>query len=108
MAWRFVRGLFQLQVRSNFLALVAVALSLWALPAASGVIRFLLVAFLGARANWNMGWLVFKMGYYARHPEEDTIQGLPRTFTAATARAIEILVVMDALFDAAADIVEQL
>ena len=100
---RFFRGLFTLQVKTNFVSYVVVAVALWIVPDTSGFLRFLLVMILIGRTLWNSMWLGDRMLYYARHPEKDTPQELARNIPATTVRTLEIMVLGDSLFSSIGD-----
>ena len=105
---KFLRRLLALQVKTNFVSYVVVAVALWVIPDTSGVLRFLLAMILIARIFWNFAWFGNRAFYFLRHPEKDTLEEVPRTFSAATVRAIEAMVLIDSLFSVMEDIVEGL
>ena len=105
---KFLRRLLALQVKTSFVSYVVVAVALWVIPDTSGVLRFLLAMTLIARVFWNLAWLGNRASYFLRHPEKDTLEEVPRTFSAATVRVIEAMVLIDSLVSGVADTVEGL
>ena len=88
-------------VRVNFPLYVSTEVAKLLVESVRGFPMFLIVSFLCAVLMWNILWFLQRMNYYVRHPERDTFEEFRKNFAPTALRTIEMLVLVNFLFDVA-------
>ena len=88
-------------VRVNFPLYVLTEVAKLLVDSVGGLPMFLIVNFLCAVLMWNGLWFLQRINYYLRHPERDTFEEFRKNLAPTALRTIEVLVLVNFLFDVA-------